>query len=61
MDKPTHGYRETFEDPETFRTVKRVWFQPNAALPGRWLTVEQWAKVYDDELADPADLCHDGQ
>jgi len=53
MTDKHHGYRETYEDPQTFRTVKRVWFQPNRELPGRWLTVDQWAKVYDDALAEP--------
>lgn len=57
---PTHGYHETYQDPDSFRTVKRVWFQPNAELPGRWLTLDQWAKVYDDPLTDPADLLHGG-
>lgn len=53
MTDKHHGYREMYEDPQTFRTVKRVWFQPNRELPGRWLTVDQWAKVYDDALAEP--------
>lgn len=46
--KRFHGDRERYEDPTTHREVIRVWFQPDPALPGRWLTAKQWAKVYDD-------------
>ncbi len=46
--KHFHGDRERYEDPTTHREVIRVWFQPDPALPGRWLTAKQWAKVYDD-------------
>lgn len=46
MTDKHHGYRETYEDPETFRTVIRVWFQPNTTLPGRWLTQDAWTTAH---------------
>lgn len=48
MDSHYHGERETYEDPQTCRTVTRVWFQPDQNGFGRWISAREWDIAHEE-------------
>ncbi len=46
--RPVHGERESEYNQITGTRDFRVWFQPRAGLPGRWVTQAQWDQIYEE-------------